>query len=87
MTWEVVFSDSSKKFLKKRRDAALLDRLLAAVEKLALDPRPTGCCKLTGSAERYRIRVGDYRIIYRIDDGKVVVLVLVIAHRREAYRS
>jgi mRNA interferase RelE/StbE len=57
------------------------------VEKLALDPRPTGCCKLTGSAERYRIRVGDYRIIYRIDDGKVVVLVLVIAHRREAYRS
>ena len=83
MTWEVVFSDSSKKFLKKLRDAALLDRLLAAVEKLALDPRPTGCCKLTGSAERYRIRAGDYRI----DDGKAVVLVLVIAHRREAYRS
>ncbi len=85
MTWEVVFSDSSKKFLKKLRDAALLDRLLAALEKLATNPRPQGCRKLSGTTDRYRIRVGDYRIIYRIDDGKVTVLVLVIGHRREVY--
>lgn len=85
MTWDVVFSDSSKKFLKKLRDAALLDRLLAALEKLATNPRPQGCRKLSGTTDRYRIRVGDYRIIYRIDDGKVTVLVLVIGHRREVY--
>ena len=85
MTWDVVFSDASKKFLKKLRDAALLDRLLAATEKLAADPRPPGCRKLAGTADRYRIRVGDYRIIYRVDDGKVTVLVLLIGHRREVY--
>ncbi|MBE2180473.1 MAG: type II toxin-antitoxin system RelE/ParE family toxin [Chthoniobacterales bacterium] len=85
MTWEVVFSDASKKFLKKLRDAALLDRLLAATTKLASDPRPSGCRKLAGTDDRYRIRVGNYRIIYRIDDGRVTVLVLVIGHRREVY--
>jgi len=85
MTWEVVFSDASKKFLKKLRDAALLDRILAATDKLATNPRPTGCRKLAGTIDRYRVRVGDYRIIYRIDDGKVTVLVLVIGHRREVY--
>ena len=61
MTWDVVFSDASKKFLKKLRDAALLDRLLAAAEKLANDPRPPGCRKLAGTSDRYRIRVGDNR--------------------------
>jgi mRNA interferase RelE/StbE len=85
MTWEVVFSDASKKFLKTLRDASLLDRLLAAADKLATNPRPPGCSKLAGTSDRYRIRVGDYRIIYRVDDGKVVVLVLLIGHRREVY--
>jgi mRNA interferase RelE/StbE len=85
MTWDVVFTDASKKFLKKLRDAALLDRLLAAAEKLSADPRPPGCRKLAGTSDRYRIRVGDYRIIYRVDDGKVTVLVLLIGHRREVY--
>jgi mRNA interferase RelE/StbE len=85
MTWEVVFSDASKKFLKKLRDATLLDRLIAATEKLSADPRPHGCRKLAGTSDRYRIRVGDYRIIYRVDDGKVTVLVLLIGHRREVY--
>ena len=85
MTWEVVFSDASKKFLKKLRDAALLDRLLAATDKLSANPRPPGCRKLAGTSDRYRVRVGDYRIIYRVDDGKVTVLVLVIGHRREVY--
>lgn len=49
------------------------------------DPRPSGCRKLAGTDDRYRIRVGNYRIIYRIDDGRVAVLVLVIGHRREVY--
>jgi mRNA interferase RelE/StbE len=85
MTWEVVFSDASKKFLKKLRDATLLDRLIAATEKLSTDPRPHGCRKLAGTLNRYRIRVGDYRIIYRVDDGQVTVLVLLIGHRSKVY--
>ncbi len=85
MTWEVVFSDASKKFLKKLRDATLLNRLIAATEKLSAEPRPHGCRKLAGILDRYRIRVGDYRIIYRVDDGKVTVLVLLIGHRSKVY--
>lgn len=60
-------------------------RLDEAIESLAAVPRPPSCRKLAGTVDRYRIRVGDYRIIYRVDDAKVTVLVLVIGHRREVY--
>lgn len=56
-------------------------RLLA----LAGNPRPAGVKKLQGQ-DRYRIRVGDYRVIYQIQDEVLLVLVVEIAHRREAYR-
>jgi mRNA interferase RelE/StbE len=52
---------------------------------LANDPRPQDCRKLAGTSDRYRIRVGDYRIIYRVDDGQVTVLVLLIGHRSKVY--
>jgi mRNA interferase RelE/StbE len=61
-------------------------RLKAAIEQLAIDPRPTGCKRLTGGDGEHRIRVGDYRVVYDVDDGTVVVLVLAIGHRREIYR-
>jgi mRNA interferase RelE/StbE len=48
--------------------------------------RPSGCVKLAGEPDLYRVRVGNYRIIYQVDDPKLVVLVLSIAHRREIYR-
>ena len=66
-------------------DAKLKTRLDESIESLATDPRPPGCRKLAGISDRYRLRVGDYRIIYCIDDGKVTVLVLAIGHRREVY--
>ena len=69
------------------RDPKLKARLDEAIESLGDDPRPPGCRKLAGATDRYRFRVGDYRIIYRIDDGKVTVLVLVIGHRREVYEG
>ena len=52
---------------------------------LADDPRPVGVKKLHGQ-DRYRIRVGDYRVIYQIEDEVLLVLVVEIAHRREVYR-
>ena len=58
-------------------------RVLLALEDA---PRPHGVTKLSGSADRWRIRVGDYRVIYRIDDVAREVNVLRIAHRRQAYR-
>jgi len=61
-------------------------RMGEALLSLEADPRPSGAVKLAGSRDRWRIRVGDYRIIYQIDDSALQVLILRIAHRREAYR-
>jgi mRNA interferase RelE/StbE len=62
-------------------------RLAGAIELLAIDPRPPGAVMLRGGGrQRWRVRIGDYRVIYAIEDGELVVLVLRIAHRREAYR-
>jgi mRNA interferase RelE/StbE len=53
---------------------------------LAADPRPSGCKKLTGNTDYYRMRVGDYRVLYEVRDRDVLVLVIKIGHRREVYR-
>ena len=85
MKYAVALERAAARFLLRLRDAKLKKRLDDAIEALSDDPRPQGCRKLAGTSDRYRIRVGDYRIIYRVDDGKVTVLVLVIGHRREVY--
>ena len=60
-------------------------RIIKRIQALAGKPRPAGCEKLS-SQERYRLRQGRYRIVYSISDHKQAVLVVKIAHRREAYR-
>ena len=85
MKYAVALERAAARFLLRLRDAKLKKRLDDAIEALSDDPRPNGCRKLAGTSDRYRVRVGDYRIVYRIDDGKVTVLVLVIGHRREVY--
>jgi len=60
-------------------------RLEAAIAALAGDPRPSGATALVG-AEGLRVRVGDYRAVYRVDDGTRLVEVLGVGHRREVYR-
>ncbi len=61
------------------------DRLIEAIRNLGDNPRPHGCRKLTGR-EGWRIRVGDYRVIYEIDDGGRTVTILHVGHRRDVYR-
>jgi mRNA interferase RelE/StbE len=61
-------------------------RVLDAIRSLQANPRPTGCKKLAGNADYYRIRVGDYRVLYEIRDRILLVLVIKIGHRREVYR-
>jgi mRNA interferase RelE/StbE len=60
-------------------------RIAAPIESLADDPRPHGCEKLAGSAA-YRVRQGDYRIIYTIDDDTIVIEIIRVGHRCEVYR-
>ncbi len=61
-------------------------RLQPRIEGLATEPRPLGAKKLSGSRNRWRIRVGDYRIVYEIHDDILLVLVLAAGHRSEVYR-
>ncbi len=60
-------------------------RVRDAIGGLAQEPRPPGCLKLTGR-DGWRIRIGNYRVIYEIDDGGRVVTVLHVGHRRDVYR-
>lgn len=61
-------------------------RILAKIEKLATEPRPTACRKLQGRSGLWRLRVGDYRVIYSVDDSHRLVDVIAVRHRREVYR-
>jgi mRNA interferase RelE/StbE len=63
----------------------LLQRVFSKIEALAHNPRPAGCKKLRNSTDLWRIRVGDYRVVYSIDDGRKVIEVLRVRHRRDVY--
>jgi len=69
-----------------RLSSDIHDRVVAAIQGLATNPRPPGCRKLAGSKSDWRIRVGDYRVIYEIADQIRVVRVNRVRHRREVYR-
>ncbi len=62
------------------------DRIIPYIKALAADPRPSGCAKIAGSKSDWRIRVGEYRVIYEIDDKAKAVRVMRVRHRREVYR-
>lgn len=62
-------------------------RIIAAIQLLADDPRPAGCKKLVGSQRDWRIRVGEYRVLFEIDDTEQIVRVMRVRHRRDAYRG
>jgi len=63
-----------------------LGRLVARIQRLAEDPHPPGSEKLSGH-DRYRLRQGDYRVVYAVDDERRIVEVVKIGHRREVYRD
>ena len=62
-----------------------LKKIIQRIQSLADDPRPPGCKKLSGE-EKYRIRSGNYRILYMIEDDVLVIYIVKIAHRRDVYR-
>lgn len=68
-------------------DKPVRRRVQAAIDALGEQPRPPGVVALQGLRGAYRIRVGDYRVIYTVDDGRLVVLVIDLSHRREIYRD
>ena len=81
----ITFAQSAERELR-RLDPPVGRRVLAAIERLAHHPRPRGCVKLVGSKDEWRIRVGDWRVLYTIDDAQRVVDIAGIRHRSDAYR-
>lgn len=61
-------------------------RIRAAIDLLADEPRPPGCVVLKGEDRAYRVRIGDYRVGYEVYDDRLVVLVVRVGHRRDVYR-
>ncbi|HEV2946874.1 MAG TPA: type II toxin-antitoxin system RelE/ParE family toxin [Gemmataceae bacterium] len=84
--YEVIFKPSAEKALHKLPET-VQRRIVAAVEGLQDDPRPPGSVKLSGELDLWRIRVGDYRLVYTIDDDELIVLVVRIGHRKDVYRG
>ena len=70
----------------RKYDSALQKRLVKALEKLGQNPYDAGAKKLSGAEDVYRIRVGDYRIVYCVEDDKLLIVVVKLGHRREVYR-
>ncbi|MCB6178242.1 type II toxin-antitoxin system RelE/ParE family toxin [Rhodobacter sp. Har01] len=85
--YSIDYAPKAEKQLRAVRDARLALRLKRAIDLLAENPRPDGCLKLVGEVDQWRVRVGDWRIVYVIEDGRLLVLVVTVAPRGGAYRG
>lgn len=71
----------------KRIGRDFAPRIFAAVDALANDPRPVGCRKLVGAAMSYRVRVGQHRVVYTVEDERLVVQIIRVGHRGSVYEK
>lgn len=86
MAYAVVLKPAAVRDLRKLPED-IRRRVAARIDDLAGDPRPVGSEALHGAADLYRVRVGDYRIVYQVESKALVVLVVHVGHRREVYRQ
>jgi mRNA interferase RelE/StbE len=84
MTYAVEILRSAQRQLAKI-DRQAQERIIDSIRALATDPRPLGCKKLSGRPA-WRIRVGDYRVIYEIHDQQLVIVVVTLGNRKDVYR-
>jgi mRNA interferase RelE/StbE len=84
--YSISFARSARKELEKI-SINVAERILTKIESLAENPRPIGVIKLHGQKNLWRMRVGDYRVVYSIDDFSKTIDVSVIRHRRDVYRD
>lgn len=85
MPYAISYVPSAARVMRKL-DRTVARRLANAIGELASEPRPPGCRQMKGGDGEFRIRVGDYRVVYDVRDEELVVLVLRLGHRREIYR-
>jgi mRNA interferase RelE/StbE len=82
--YSVRFVRSARKELEQLPDAAL-QRIFTRIEALAENPRPPGCKKLRGATDLWRIRVGNYRIVYQVEDAVLLVEIRAVGDRKDVY--
>lgn len=85
-SYSLRWKQSARKELK-RLDRSAIARIIAAVQALVEEPCPAGCRKLQGTEHLWRIRVGDYRVIYSIEQGELCIEVIRVAHRQSVYKK
>lgn len=86
MNYRLMIKPAAEKDID-RLPRSLQRRILNRLARIEADPRESGSIKLAGTAATYRVRVGDWRIVYEIDDVQHVIFVTIVAHRREVYRG
>jgi mRNA interferase RelE/StbE len=84
--YEIKLKRGPEKFIRKQSRKVQL-QLISALRKLRKDPRPAQAKKLSGHDELYRIRAGDYRIVYNIQDKILLILIVRVAHRKDIYKN
>jgi mRNA interferase RelE/StbE len=85
-SYRILIKSSAAKEIEAVDQKKDRQRIVAGIRSLADDPRPPGCEKLAGEDDRYRIRVGRYRVIYSVGDGELLVVVVRVGHRKDVYR-
>jgi len=86
-SYKIVFKASAEKDLRKLPKTAILS-ILSAINALAVNPYPNGTKKLKGIATpSFRIRIGNYRVIYQVNDNELIVHIVEIGHRKEIYKN
>ena len=84
-SYQIEWKRSAVKELRKL-PRSMLSKIVKAVDDLSLNPYPQGVRKLAGSEDTYRIRVGDYRVLYAIIENRFIVQVIRVGHRRDVYK-
>ncbi|MBL4664750.1 type II toxin-antitoxin system RelE/ParE family toxin [Nitrospina gracilis] len=83
--YSITFARSARQELEKL-DSPTVSRIFPKIESLVETPRPQGCKKLKGKKNLWRIRIGDFRVLYTIQEKEKIIDIIGILHRRESYR-
>ena len=87
MPYAILIKASAAKELDAIDSKAMRLRIVKLIQSLTTEPRPPACKKLAGRDDSFRVRAGDYRVVYAVNDREIVVEVIKIGHRREIYRT
>jgi len=81
-----IFLERSAEKSLKNLPLNIVQRIIPHIQSLKNDPKPVGCRKIVGTENDYRIRIGDYRVVYEIDDAHRRINIMAVGHRKDVYR-